>query len=61
MGSYLGVQRQQQERNSSSNVRADFYLQPIFEHVILKDTKKNHRRQYDTLREKKSSPGEIFH
>lgn len=36
MASYLGIQRQQQMRNSSSNVRGDFYLQPIFEDIILR-------------------------
>lgn len=36
MASYLGVQREQQMGNSSSNVRGDFYLQPIFEDVILR-------------------------
>lgn len=36
MASYLGVQRKQQMRNSSSNVRGDFYLQPIFGDVILR-------------------------
>lgn len=34
--SYLGVQRQQQVGNSSSDIGGNFYLQPIFEHVILK-------------------------
>lgn len=36
MASYLGVQRQQQMRNSSSNVRGNFYLQPILNDVILR-------------------------
>lgn len=58
--SYLGVQRQQQVRNSSSNVGGDFYLQPVFEHVILKRHQIT-REDSMTPWGKKSSLAEFFH
>lgn len=57
--SYLGVQRQQQVRNSSSNVGGDFYLQPVFEHVILKRHQIT-REDSMTPWGKKIFPGRIF-
>jgi len=59
MPSYLGVQRQQQMRNSSSNVRVNFYLQPIFEDVILQSyqiTREDSMRLWRKKTQNKSSP-----
>lgn len=43
--SYLGAQRQHQMRDSSPNIRGDFYLQPIFEDVVLKRHKTDKKKK----------------